>query len=149
MKNSNVLLRRLSDRITIVKSHWYLTYTMMCIVIYIHSNIAATAAVGTKTASSRRRKNGNPSSRSVRVMNKSGVRIDLFWIHSVTNELAASHTDGEGVMFGGETGISSYVGHSFEVQEMPSKNGKKKCVEEICRKAYFTVNTKEDQCTYT
>lgn len=94
-----------------------------------------------------RRKNGNPQSRSVRVMNHAGVPIDIFWIHPHTNELAPSHTSGEGVRFGGETGISSYVGHNFEVQELPSPKTKK-CQGKLCRKAYFTVNTNEDQCKW-
>jgi hypothetical protein len=102
-------------------------------------------AVGTTHS---RRKNGNPQSRSVRVLNKSGVRIDVFWIHPNTNELAPSHTSGEGVMYGGESGISSYIGHNFEVQELPNPKSQK-CQGKLCRKAYFSVNTNEDQCKFT
>ena len=101
-------------------------------------------AVGTAR---NRRKHGNPQSRSVRVMNKSGVRIDIFWIHPHTRELAPSHTDGDGVMYGGETGISSYIGHEFELVELPSKKTQK-CAQNECRKTYFAVNTNEDQCTF-
>jgi hypothetical protein len=122
---------------------WILSFTMLLFMTLMSCTTTNVMAVGTTRS---RRRNGNPQSRSVRVMNKSGVRIDIFWIHSTTNELAPSHTEGEGIMFGGETGISSYVGHSFEVQELPNKKTNK-CVEKICRKAYFTVNTKEDQCT--
>jgi len=93
----------------------------------------------------RRRKESNPKSRSVRVLNDSGVRIDIFWIHPDTRKLAASHTDGDGVEFGAETGISSYVSHAFEVQELPSKKTGK-CSEKMCKKAYFTVSQNEDQC---
>jgi hypothetical protein len=60
--------------------------------------------------------------------------------------LADSHTGGDGVVYGGETGISSYVGHRFEVQEMPSKTTGK-CREAECRKTYFTCNSNEEQCT--
>jgi len=93
-----------------------------------------------------KRKHGNPLARSVRVLNESGVKIDLFWIHPETRQLADSHSSGEGVMYGGETGISSYVGHTFEVQEMPGKLGK--CLHKLCRKAYFTVNQNEEQCKF-
>ena len=93
----------------------------------------------------RKRKDNNPKSRSLRVMNHSGVKIDVFWIHPDTRELANSNTDGEGIEFGGETGISSFVGHSFEVQELPdAKTGK--CSKGMCQKAYFTVSANEDQC---
>jgi len=35
--------------------------------------------------------------------------------------------------------------HTFQVQEMPDRKGK--CKQgTTCRKAYFTVNDKEDQC---
>lgn len=93
-----------------------------------------------------KRKHGNPLARSVRVLNESGVKIDLFWIHPETRQLADSHSSGEGVMYGAETGISSYVGHTFEVQEMPGRFGE--CLHKLCRKAYFTVNRNEEQCKY-
>ena len=117
-------------------------FAFFLVIIVFYINAIEVKAAGTAR---NRRKNGNPQSRSVRVMNKSGVRIDIFWIHPHTRELAPSHTDGEGVMYGGETGISSYIGHEFEVVELPSKKTKK-CLEKECRKTYFAVNTKEDQC---
>lgn len=112
--------------------------------LFLYTDTFTVKAVGTAR---NRRKHGHPHSRSVRVMNKSGVRIDIFWIHPTTRELAPSHTDGEGVMFGGESGISSYVGHEFEVVELPNKKTKK-CAQKECRKAHFTVNTNEDQCKF-
>ena len=102
-------------------------------------------ATTVRLVESRKRKHGNPLSRSIRVINESGASIDLFWIHSETGLLADSNTDGEGIMYGGETGISSYVGHQFEVQEMPSKSSRS-CKRKLCRKAYFTCNANEDQC---
>ena len=113
--------------------------------LVVCTNTVTVNAVGTAR---NRRKNGNPQSRSVRVMNKSVARIDIFWIHPTTRELAPSHTEGDGVMYGGETGISSYIGHEFEIVELPSKK-KKKCLYKECRKTHFTVNTKEEQCTFT
>lgn len=127
------------NSIRIGSSMWILL--LLTILIVYTENITVKAAGTARN----RRKNGNPQSRSVRVMNKSGARIDIFWIHPNTRELAPSHTDGEGVMYGGETGISSYIGHEFEVVELPSKKTQK-CIDKVCRKAYFTVNTKEDQC---
>lgn len=91
----------------------------------------------------RYRKDGNPSSRSIVVQNRAGCKIDFFWIHPQTKELAGSNTDG-GIVNGGDSTISSYVTHSFEVQELPSKKTGK-CREEECRKAYFSVSANEDQ----
>jgi hypothetical protein len=96
-------------------------------------------------AKSRRRKNGHPDSRSVRILNQSGSKIDIYWIHPVTRDLAHSNTDGQGIAYGSETGIASYVGHEFEVHELPSpKTGK--CKHTRCRRTSFTVNKNEDQC---
>jgi hypothetical protein len=126
----------LSKRVTKL---WHRTIMAAILMLAIDMGVMAT---GTTRS---RRKNGNPQSRSVRVMNQAGVPIDIFWIHPETNELAPSHTSGEGVRFGGETGISSYISHTFEVQELPGVKTKK-CQGKLCRKAYFTVNTNEDQC---
>lgn len=96
----------------------------------------------------RKRRDGHPLSRSVRVINQSGYRIDIFWIHPETNELAESNTNNDGIMFGSETYISSYVGHEFEVQELPSnKTGlcRSSGQSDDCLKIYFTVNNNEDQ----
>jgi len=95
------------------------------------------------SAAPRKRKNGNPLARNIRILNHSGAKIDVFWINPTTRELADSNTDGEGIMYGGETGIASYAGHNFEVQEL-QVNGK--CKRHMCRKAYFTVTENEDQC---
>lgn len=97
--------------------------------------------------SAKRRKDGNPLARSVRVINESGVRVDVFWMNPDTGLLADSNTNQEGIVYGGESGLASYVGHAFEIQELPSSSSKQ-CQRKLCRKAYFTVNANEDQCTY-
>ena len=95
----------------------------------------------------RYRKDGNAQSRSIQILNRSGVKIDYFWIHPGTGELAESQTEG-GIITGADTSINSYVGHSFEVQELPRK-ATGKCVEDECQKTTFTVNSNEDQGKYT
>jgi len=80
------------------------------------------------------------------VKNESGAKIDFFWIDPSTKQLAPSTTDG-GVIAGSESSISSYIGHSFEVQELPKKKTNA-CVYEECRKAYFTVTSNEDQSKF-
>jgi hypothetical protein len=87
----------------------------------------------------RRRKNGHPLAREIRVANKAGAKFDFYWIHPETRVLAGSNTDGEGVPYGGESAVSSFVGHAFEVQELEP------CKRQLCRKGYFKVNGNEDQ----
>jgi hypothetical protein len=95
---------------------------------------------------SRKQHYGSPTARSLKVINRSGVTIDVFWIHSVTGVLSESQTKGEGIVFGSETGISSYVGHAFEVQEMPKIANSTTCRKNLpCRKAYFACNAHHDQ----
>lgn len=89
----------------------------------------------------RRRKNGHPLAREIRVANKAGAKFDFYWIHPETRVLAGSNTDGEGVPYGGESAVSSFVGHAFEVQELEP------CKRQLCRKGYFKVNGNEDQST--
>jgi hypothetical protein len=110
-------------------------------VLFVLIILAALAA----PSQARRRKNFKGTERSIRIMNQSGVRTDAFWINSQTRELAESQTDGKGITYGADTGISSYVGHSFEIQELPNAKTKK-CRRKMCRKAYLTVNENEEQC---
>jgi hypothetical protein len=95
----------------------------------------------------RKRRGGHPQSRSIRVMNQCGFPVDVYWIHPETGELAESNTNGDGIMYGSETGISSYVGHEFEVREMPRKDTGQCKEPDQCRKTYISVNNNEDQCT--
>lgn len=46
-------------------------------------------------------------------------------------------------MYGGSSGINSYVGHEFEVHEIPSKT--RGCRNKECRKTGFVVSGDEDQ----
>jgi hypothetical protein len=120
-----------------------------------HSNSAARRLVwlvtlfccNVATTDSRKQHYGSPNARSLKVINRSGVTIDVFWIHSVTGNLSASQTKGEGIVFGSETGISSYVGHAFEVQEMPKIANSTTCRKGglPCRKAHFVCNAHHDQ----
>ena len=78
-------------------------------------------------------------------MNRSGVKIDAFWVHPQTRQLADSNTEG-GIVHGADAPISSYIGHTFEVQELPKlKTGK--CEQEECRRTRFTVSSNEGQGT--
>jgi hypothetical protein len=87
-----------------------------------------------------------PNQRSVSVSNLSGRRVDVFWINdSQTPVTYVSNSDKqEGYPYGGETAMLSYVGHKFEIREMPRK-ATGMCDQEECAKGYFEVNDQEKQ----
>ena len=87
------------------------------------------------------------SQRSVEVINKSGRRVDVLWVNSQNpkqEEFVTQSENGDGVAYGAAASINSYVGHTFEVREMPGKNSGK-CLEETCWKGRFTVSTEHEQ----
>jgi hypothetical protein len=88
-----------------------------------------------------------PNQRSVFVRNQSGRRVDIFWINNFKSPTTYSTNseNGEGYPYGGETAMLSYVGHEFEIREMPRKSTGTCDVEDACAKAYFKVNDQEKQ----
>jgi hypothetical protein len=68
----------------------------------------------------------------------------VFWRHPDTGELHDSAVGEGGIMYGASSGINSYVGHEFEVREIPSKS--RGCPKKTgCRKTKFVVSGDEDQ----
>ena len=76
----------------------------------------------------------------VRWSNSLPSDFGLFPLVFGTDSFIYSHT---GVVWGGETGINTYVGHEFEVIELEVSNGK--CLMSECRRTTFQVNENEDQ----
>eukprot|EP00980_Cylindrotheca_fusiformis_P027441 scaffold20461_cov117-Cylindrotheca_fusiformis.AAC.4 len=93
-------------------------------------------------------RNTNPSQRSVKVKNESGRKIDVFWVNNlkrgVPETFVSQSEDGDGYSYGADAGILSYVGHMFEIREMPGKKSGK-CLEETCWKGRFVVNDEKEQ----
>mmetsp|Transcript_1610 Transcript_1610/g.2286 ORF Transcript_1610/g.2286 Transcript_1610/m.2286 type:complete len:459 (+) Transcript_1610:46-1422(+) len=87
-----------------------------------------------------------PDARSFNIINLSGKKIEVFWLHPDTGE-TVSQSNGA-VHAGATFSLNSYVGHDFEIREVPSKKSKK-CGDEsndnVCRSAYFEVNSNDDQ----
>ena len=98
-----------------------------------------------RTTANWRRAGGSTTSRGINIVNKSGVKFDIFWVNSVTGDLAHSNTEGNGIEFGGDSSINSFIGHTFEIQEMKDRNGK--CQKQECQTTRFRVSSKEDQGT--
>jgi hypothetical protein len=93
----------------------------------------------------RSKKSSQPHQRSFHFRNQSGRRVDVLWVnvHKTPNEFV-SQNDGEGYPYGGDTSISSYIGHEFEIREIPSKKTGQ-CLFDQCRKTRFKVNDQENQ----
>jgi hypothetical protein len=93
----------------------------------------------------RNRSSGSSKQRSFFFRNQSGRRVDVLWVNvfKTPNDFV-SQNEGEGYPYGGDTSVLSYIGHTFEIREMPSKKTKS-CLNEECRKARFTVNDQENQ----
>lgn len=86
-----------------------------------------------------------PNQRSISFRNWSGRRVDVEWVNvNAKPETYHSQNGGEGYPYGGETFILSYIGHTFQVKEMPAKKTGR-CLYDECRTVRFTVNDQENQ----
>jgi len=87
----------------------------------------------------------NPDSRDLRIINEAGFKCNIYWINRWKNDELVLNSE-EGVFHGAETNINSYLGHEFEVQEVPSKKtGHCKGPDNTCRKGQFKVNPNDEQ----
>lgn len=86
----------------------------------------------------------NDASRSIQIMNESGRRVDVHWIHPDTGEMVLQSTPD--ILHGANFALNSYAGHAFQVRELPGKNSKVCAGEgQTCRVDHFTVNRNQDQ----
>lgn len=87
------------------------------------------------------------TSRSITIMNESGRRVDLHWVHPDTGEMVMQ-SDPD-LLNGASQDLNSYVGHTFQVRELPAKKTGVCAGEgEVCRIDHFTVNSNQDQGEY-
>jgi len=96
-----------------------------------------------------RRDKNNPSSRGLAIENLSGRKIDMFWVNTFkTPEEFVPQFIEDGVTvgcaYGADKSISSYIGHQFEIREVPSKKTGH-CVYQECRKVRVRVSDRFDQ----
>ena len=86
----------------------------------------------------------SPDARSIQILNESGRRVDISWIHPQTEELVLQSTPD--VLAGASFSLNSFVTHSFLVRELPGKkSGECEGSEGECRVDYFSVNENQDQ----
>ena len=85
--------------------------------------------------------------RQITIMNESGRRVEIHWIHPDTGELVLQSTPD--ILNGASMNLNSYVSHTFEVRELPGKKtGVCEGEEQQCRVDYFTVNSNDDQSKF-
>jgi len=85
---------------------------------------------------------GDGTQRNIMVFNDSGRDVEIFWVHPHTKDLTVM-TEG-GLMAGADMPLSSYVGHTFKVHELPNRNTGA-CTFKECRKTQFIVTQHNDQ----
>lgn len=82
--------------------------------------------------------------RSIQMLNDSGSKIDVYWIHPTTKERKIMSSNP--VMFGATFPLQTYVGHEFEMRELPSdKTGTCHSADQTCRQATFKISENDDQ----
>lgn len=98
--------------------------------------ILATAAVVGYAARSQ--------SRNIQMLNDSGSKIEVFWVQPDTGKRVLMSTNP--VLFGATFPLNTYVGHEFEMREVPSdKTGVCKSPDQTCRQAAFKISENDDQ----
>lgn len=87
------------------------------------------------------------TTRGITILNESGSRVEIYWVHPTTREGSLMSTPN--IMNGASFPLNSFVGHEFEVRELPSvKSGVCAGEEQTCRSNYFTVSANDDQSEY-
>ena len=89
----------------------------------------------------------SPNARKIFFVNRSGRRIDVLWVNRSTNPVSyVTNSDkGEGFPYGASQPIDSYIGHEFEIREMPSRITGQCKIPENCQTALVQVNDQEGQ----
>ena len=89
----------------------------------------------------------NPLTRGITISNKCIHRLDVYWVPPDGGELVQQPNCP--LVAGADMNLSSFVSHTFEVREIPSKKtGECSGEDKVCAVAYFTVNHNQDQVIY-
>ena len=86
------------------------------------------------------------TSRKIKVVNQSGGKVELYWVHPQTAATTLMSTPN--ILNGADFPINSYVGHEFQIRELPAvSTGKCRSDDQTCRISNFVVSENEDQGT--
>lgn len=81
---------------------------------------------------------------SKQLKSKRGSRVEIYWIHPQTKALTLMSTPN--VLNGASFNLNSYIGHEFEIRELPSvKTGSCKGDDQTCRTNYLSVTENSEQ----
>jgi hypothetical protein len=85
------------------------------------------------------------NSRNLLLINEAGVSAEVHWIDSKSRNSVLLSDEG-GIRDGGQMPLNSFVGHEFEIREMPSpQSGQCDNEDKVCRTVHFIVTDSEDQ----
>jgi hypothetical protein len=85
---------------------------------------------------------GRPVDRAIRLLNESGSKLEVYWVNSQTGDRVLMSTPV--VHSGAVMPLNSFVGHEFEIHEVPStKTGE--CKDQTCHSGSFVVSENDDQ----
>ncbi|KAL3768209.1 hypothetical protein ACHAWU_001899 [Discostella pseudostelligera] len=86
----------------------------------------------------------HPSGRSINILNESGRRVEIHWMNPDDGSLVLQTKPD--ILAGASQSLSSYIGHTFEVRELPAKkSGVCAGDGDVCRVDHFTVSANQDQ----
>jgi hypothetical protein len=86
--------------------------------------------------------------RSIKILNESGGKVEVYWVHPTSRKTSLMSTP---VVFNGASfPLDSFVGHEFEVREVPNaKTGICNTTgDATCHSGNFEVSGNEDQSTF-
>lgn len=82
--------------------------------------------------------------RPIKILNESGSKVEIYWIHPQTGALSIMSTPN--VLNGASFNLNSFIGHEFEIRELPSsKTGYCNGEEKTCRTNYMAVTENSEQ----
>lgn len=105
-------------------------------VAFVASMLVSLVAAGPPTTKN--------TSRGIKIVNYSGSKVELYWVHPDTRE--GSLMSDPNIVNGADFALNSFIGHEFEVRELPSsRTGMCKSEDQTCRNGFFAVSENEDQ----
>ncbi len=89
----------------------------------------------------------NQQGRSINIINESGRRVEIHWINPDDGSFVLQSTPD--ILNGASMSLNSFVGHRFQVRELPAKKtGVCAGEDQTCRIDHFTVNSNNDQSEF-
>jgi len=119
-----------------VDAFWHFRHHFIAVALLLSSILVSLVIAGPETSKT--------TTRGFKIMNYSGFTIELYWVHPDTRE--GSLMSNPNIMNGGDFALNSFIGHEFEVRELPStRTGLCESKDQTCRNDFFVVSENDDQ----